>query len=127
MLMDFGVQLQCQCDGIVDGLLRLVFDGHFGREGVGNKPPSLVVLVDETQYCHFYGMLPCFVDQQDKMMNFTFELKENGRFGPQHIEWLEEYKRKTVQENGHFVSIVNVYNFYHDAVKLLMKMSKKNH
>eukprot|EP01083_Nonionella_stella_P242979 847100_1 len=43
-----------------------------------------------------------------------------SRFEEKHIQWLNRYKANTLKANGEFVSIVNVYNFYTEAVKVLI-------
>ena len=119
LLRDFGVKCLVEVleESDDNGLnLRLVFDAHSGI--------NLVIFVSEARYCHFYG----FMRQREPFMSFCFELAQikNNRFGKKHIEWLELYKMKTIESNGKFVSIVNVYNFYYDAVKLLIKSASLN-
>merc|ERR1712194_531647 len=121
LLSDFGVNYDWERMVECKWNLRIVFGGHFGDQNK-SKPPSLIVLCDESSYCHFYSMFDAQTGQQ---MDFTFELKKSGLFTQEHIEWLKLYKSKTIQQNGQLVSIVNVYNFYHDAVKLLIKNCQK--
>ena len=127
LLRDFGVQFAVERlkeENPQRFNLQIAFPGHFGSE-VDREwvPPSLVVLVDERRYEHFYGMLPQFKGKRADFMDFGFRLKaeSGGRFTRNDIEWLDKYKTNTLAANGPFVSIVNVSNFYHDAVKAKMK------
>ncbi len=130
LLRDFGVSFVVRRipDTPQRFNLSITFPGHFGSE-VDREwvPPTLLLLLDERRYEHFYGMLPQFKGKRADFMDFTFRLKpaesggNSGKFTMDHIKWLEQYKITTLKTNGPFVSIVNVSNFYHDAVKALMK------
>lgn len=130
--------------------LQIKFNNNFDGEKYNNMiMPNLLIMINEKEYKHYYGMLPCFKKIKERFMDFNFILEDKKRRGykrklnqddndvditnhnkknggglslnNQHLKWLENYKVNTMKANGEFVSMVHVFNFGCDAVKALIK------
>eukprot|EP01083_Nonionella_stella_P001081 3119_1 len=144
LLRDFGVKYYVErMNSKASFNLKIVFPGCFDSEIDGEWiPPSLIIMMDERRYKHYYALFGA--SQQVQYVEFGFVLKEKngikrnrdamendndvdliavnrGKFTQKHIEWLDQYKLNTLKRNGPFVSIVNVYNFYIDAIRAVTK------